>query len=127
VVSEDMVRQMEYGSVIVDVGIAEGGCCETSRVTNHAHPVYKKHGVTHYCVPNIASRVPHTASYALSNFFAPIMLRIAEEGGVDNLLRVDTGIRNGAYLYQGILTNKIIADTFNIPFQDIDLLMASFH
>jgi alanine dehydrogenase len=109
------------------VSIAEGGCIETSRVTNHTHPVFKKHGVTHYCVPNIAARVPHTASYALSNFFAPIMLRIGQEGGTDNLLKSDPGIRLGAYLYQGILTNKYIADTYNLPFQDFDLLMAAFH
>jgi alanine dehydrogenase len=127
VVTEDMVREMQMGSIILDISIAEGGCVETSRVTNHTHPVFKKHGVTHYCVPNIASRVPHTASYALSNFFAPIMLRIGQVGGADNLLKYDPGIRLGAYLYQGILTNKYIADTYNLPFQDFDLLMAAFH
>lgn len=127
VVTEDMIRQMQYGSVIVDVSIAQGGCFETSRVTNHTQPIFKKHGITHYCVPNIASRVPHTASFALSNFFAPIMQHIGQEGGVDTILKTDVGIRHGVYLYQGIMTNKYIADTFNIPFQDIDLLMAAFH
>jgi alanine dehydrogenase len=127
VVTEDMVREMQFGSVIVDVSIAQGGCFETSRVTNHAQPVYKKHGITHYCVPNIASRVPHTASYALSNFFAPITQHIGQEGGVDSILKTDPGVRQGVYLYQGIMTNKYIADTYNIPYQDLDLLMAAFH
>jgi alanine dehydrogenase len=127
IISEDMIREMQYGSVIVDVSIAQGGCFETSRVTNHTQPVYKKHGVTHYCVPNIASRIPHTASYALSNFFAPIIDHIGIAGGIDNILKSDIGIRQGVYLYQGIMTNKYIADTYNIPFQDIDLLMAAFH
>ncbi len=126
VVTEDMIREMQSGSVIVDVSIAQGGCFETSRVTNHTQPVFKKHGITHYCVPNIASRVPHTASYALSNFFAPIIQHIGSEGGVDAILKSDPGIRMGVYLYQGIMTNKYISETYNIPFQDIDLLMAGF-
>lgn len=126
VISEDMVREMRYGSVIVDVSIPQGGCFETSRVTNHTQPVFKKHGVTHYCVPNIASRVPNTASIALSNFFAPIMSHIAETGGISSVLKLDAGIRQGVYLYNGIMTNRFIADTYHIPFQDIDLLMAAF-
>lgn len=123
VVTEDMVKEMPYGSVIVDISIVGGGCCETSRATTHSNPVYKKHGVTHYCVPNISSRVPHTASFALSNFFTPIILRIGEEGGVDHFLRTEPGARCGTYLYNGILTNKYISDLFGIPFQDIELLM----
>lgn len=126
VVSEDMVKEMQYGSVIVDVSIPQGGCFETSRVTNHTHPVYKKHGVTHYCVPNIASRVPHTASFALSNFFAPIMNQIGDSGGISAVLKMDPGIRHGVYLYQGIMTNRYIAESFSLPWKDIDLLMAAF-
>ena len=127
VITEDMVRQMPYGSVIVDVSIVNGGCCETSRPTNHSQPVFKKHGVTHYCVPNISSCVPHTASYALSNVFAPILLNMCEEGGVENLLKTDQGVRQGTYLYNGILTNRYISDIFSIPFQDIELLMFPLH
>jgi len=127
VISEDMVRQMQQGSVIIDVSIVNGGCCETSHLTNHTHPVFKKHGVTHYCVPNISSKIPQTASYALSNFFAPILLKIADEGGIDNYLKTDAGFRKGTYLYNGILTNKYISDLFNISCQDIDLLMFPYH
>ncbi|MFW5707941.1 MAG: alanine dehydrogenase [Bacteroidota bacterium] len=126
VVSEDMVSQMKYGSVIIDVSIDQGGCIETSRVTNHAEPVFKKHGVTHYCVPNIASRVPHTASYSFSNFFAPVLISIGEHGGIVNMLKADNGVRQGAYLFNGTLTNQFIGESFNIPSQDIDLLMAAF-
>ncbi len=127
VISEDMVRQMQAGSIIVDVSIVNGGCCETSHITNHTHPVYKKHGVTHYCVPNISSKIPHTASYALSSYFAPVLIKIAEEGGIANYLKSDPGIRHGTYLYNGILTNKYISCRFNISCQDIELLMFPYH
>ncbi|HNW98197.1 MAG TPA: alanine dehydrogenase [Bacteroidales bacterium] len=126
VVTEQMVTEMKKGSVIIDVSIDQGGCVETSYVTNHTEPVFQKFGVTHYCVPNIPSKVPHTASYALSNFFAPILLRLGEEGGIDNLFKNDYGIRQGGYLYNGILTNKYIGEHFNLPYQDIELLMAAF-
>jgi len=127
VVTEEMVRQMKKGSVIIDVSIDQGGCIETSSPTSHASPVFIKHGVTHYCVPNIASRVPHTASYALSNLFTPILLRIGEEGGFDNVLRVNAGTRSGVYVYNGIFTNRFIADIYQLPSQDLDLLLAAFH
>ncbi len=126
VITEEMVSQMKYGSVIVDVSIDQGGCVETSRVTTHADPVFKKYNVTHYCVTNIPSRVPRTASYALSNFFAPVLLNIGEGGGVESLLKIDPGIKHGVYVYNGILTNAYIGELFNIPYQDIDLLMAAW-
>jgi len=118
---------MKYGSVIVDVSIDQGGCVETSRVTTHDQPVFKKYDVIHYCVPNIASKVPHTASYALSNFFAPVLLNIGEAGGIENLLKSDNGIRAGIYMYNGSITKKYISEQFHLPFQDIELLMAAFH
>ena len=126
IITEEMVKEMKPGSVIIDVSIDQGGCIETSRITTHADPVFSKYGVTHYCVPNIASRVPHTASYALSNCFAPTILNIGEEGGIDNILKSDYGLRQGVYIYNGTITNKYIADTFKLPFQDIELLMAAF-
>lgn len=126
VITEEMVGQMKYGSVIVDVCIDQGGCVETSMVTNHTDPVFKKFGVTHYCVPNIASKVPHTASYAFSNFFVPILLAMGDGGGIETLLKYDPGVRQGMYLFNGILTKQYIAESFGLPFQDIDLLMAAF-
>jgi alanine dehydrogenase len=126
IISEEMVKKMKPGAVIIDVSIDQGGCVETSHITTHQNPVFKKYDVIHYCVPNIASQVPHTASFALSNFFTPVMLRIGEEGGVDNLIRRDRGICKGVYLFKGILTRQSIGDTFNLPFQDIDLLLSAF-
>ena len=126
IVTEEMVKGMKPGAVIIDVSIDQGGCVETSRITTHQNPVFKKYDVIHYCVPNIASQVPHTASYALSNFFTPVMLSIGEEGGIDNLIKRDRGICKGVYVFKGILTSKPISDMFNLPFQDIDLLLAAF-
>jgi len=126
VVSDEMIAAMKTGAVIVDVSIDRGGCFATSRVTNHANPIYREHGVIHYCVPNIASRVARTASFALSNVFAPILLNIGEEGGIKNVLKRDKGVRHGAYIFNGILTNKYLGETYNLPYKDIDLMMAAF-
>jgi len=124
VVTESMVSEMKVGSVIIDVSIDQGGCFETSEVTNHSKPVFRKHGVIHYCVPNIASRVSRTASYALSTIFAPILLNIGEEGGVENVLRRDEGVRNGIYVYNGVLTSEVLGEMFKLPYKDINLFMA---
>ena len=124
-VNDNMVKCMKKGAVIVDVSIDQGGCFETSEVTNHEFPVFEKYGVIHYCVPNIASRVSQTASIALNNIFLPIMLNIGREAGIDNLIKQDQGIRNGVYLYKGMLTNKFLSDTYNIPFKDLDLLISA--
>jgi len=126
-ISEDMIKEMKEGSVLIDISIDQGGCFETSYPTTHKKPVFKKHGITHYCVPNIPAKVPQTSSEALNNIFVPILLDIGREGGVENLLKLDAGLRNGVYLYYGTLTNSIIGKYFNIPSQDIDLLMAAFH
>ncbi len=126
IVTEDMVSQMKKGSVIIDVCIDQGGCIETSQITNHANPVFQKYGITHYCVPNIASRVPCTASYALSNFLATILMKIADEGGINGALNNDHWLRYGVYLYNGILTNKAVSKLFKLPYQDVNLLIDTF-
>ncbi len=126
VVTEDMVKKMKEGAVIIDVSIDQGGCFETSHTTNHNEPVFKKFGVTHYGVPNIASSIPHTASYAFSNFFTPILLKIGEVGGIENMLKIDYGLRQGAYLFNGILTKPYIGEYFTLPYQDIELLIAAY-
>lgn len=125
VVSEEMVSEMSFGSVIIDVSIDQGGCFETSEVTNHSNPVFRKYGVIHYCVPNIASRVSRTASYALSNIFTPILLNMGEEGGMDALLWKDAQARSAAYLYRGAVTNRYVSDFCKLPFRDLNLLMAT--
>lgn len=126
IITEDMVSKMKDNSVIVDVSIDKGGCVETSEVTTHKKPTFKKHGVIHYCVPNIASRVARTASYALSNVITPTLIDTGNFGGVEEMIRRYKGIRNGVYVYKGSLTNKYLADTFNLPFKDLSLLIAGF-
>ena len=123
-VSEEMVSDMKKGAVVVDVSIDQGGCFETSEVTSHKKPTFVKYGVVHYCVPNIASRVSRTASMAISNIITPILLRIAEEGGVENTIRKHDSLRKGVYAFHGNLTNKVLSKNFNIPFVDLDLIMA---
>ncbi len=125
-VTENQVAQMKKGSIIIDLSMDEGGCFESSICTDLEHPVFVKHDVIHYCVPNVASRVSRTASIALSNIFAPIMLQIAEAGGVHQLIKDNYGISQGIYIYRGILTNNHIGKKFNIPSKDLGLLMAAF-
>lgn len=125
VVTEGMVSEMKTGSVIIDVSIDQGGVFETSEITNHTNPVFRKHGVIHYCVPNINSRVARTASYALSNIFSQVIVNMGDEGGFDGIMRKDAGLRNGVYIYNGILTNEFLGEKFNLPFKDINLLMAA--
>jgi len=122
IVTEEMVEQMKDGSVIVDVSIDRGGCFDTSEITSHKKPTFTKHGVIHYCVPNIPSRFARTASVSISNIFSPYLLSIAEEGGFENAARLDRSLQKGMYFYHGILTNRTVADWFNIPFRDINLL-----
>lgn len=123
VVTEDMVSKMKDFSVIVDVSIDKGGCIETSEVTSHDAPIFSKYGVIHYCVPNIASRVARTASYALSNVITPTILDTGEFGGLEVMIKSYQGIQNGVYIYKGVLTNKYLADTFGLPYKDINLLL----
>ena len=125
IVTEDMVRNMKAGAVIVDISIDQGGCFETSELTTHDQPTFKKYDVVHYCVPNIASRVARTASFSLNNIFAPILLSIGEEGGVENMLRGKRGVRCGLYMYNGILTKQGIGEWFQLPFHDVNLLIGN--
>jgi alanine dehydrogenase len=125
-VTEQMIRDMKFGSVVIDVCIDQGGCFETSEVTNHARPTFNKYGVVHYCVPNIASRVAQTASMALSNIFSPMMLEMAEQGGLNSMMRSHEGLRNGVYTYNGSVTNEYLAKTFDLPFKDLNLILAAW-
>jgi alanine dehydrogenase len=125
-IDEDMVQQMKEGSLIVDLSIDQGGCIETSKVRTLKNPSYVKYGVIHYCVPNIAARVGRTASIALSNVFSPLLLEMGEYGGIMNILKEKRGLRNGVYIYNGILTSNQLGEKFSIPSRDIDLLMAAF-
>lgn len=126
VVNESMVSEMKFGSVIIDISIDQGGVFETSQPTDHTSPTFVKFGVTHYCVPNIPSRVSHTASIALSNIMGPFLLKLGEEGGLENTLKTDKGARNGVYIFRGALTNRNFGEMYNIQSTDLNLLMAAF-
>ena len=123
VVNETMVEHMKKGAVIVDVSIDTGGCFETSEVTTHEKPTFIKNNVLHYCVPNIPSRYSKTASLSISNILTPYLHQIAEDGGLESAIRCNKGLKNGIYLYHGILTNKAIGDWFDLPDNDINLLV----
>jgi alanine dehydrogenase len=125
IVSEEIVAKMKPLSVIVDICIDQGGCFETSELTNHHKPTFLKYDVIHYCVPNITSRVCRTASYALSNTLTPLLLDIAESGSISNFIWENQPVRNGIYIYKGNLTNKHIGKRLNIYHKDIDLLIAA--
>ncbi len=125
-ITEEMVKGMKSGAVIVDISIDQGGCVETSECRDHGNPVYTRHGVVHYCVANIPSRVARTASIALSNVFTPILMDIGDAGSIENRLREDPGLRKGVYLFKGILTNTVIGRRFGILSKDLDLLLAAF-
>ena len=124
-VTEEMVMQMKKNSIIIDISIDQGGIFETSKATTHKNPVYTKHGVVHYCVPNIASRVARTASYAISNILASELEKLHVSGGTTQYLKTNPGVRSGVYLYNGVLTNENIGITQGIFSQDIDLLLAA--
>lgn len=123
VVSSTMVEQMKKGSVIIDVSIDMGGCFETSELTTHDKPTREKFGVIHYGVPNIPARYPRTSSVSISNIFTPYLLKIGEDGGLENSLRFDRGLRNGLYMYHGILTNKSVGEWFDLKYSDINFLI----
>ena len=123
VVTEEMIQNMKEGSVLVDVSIDQGGCFETSRVTTHEKPTFEKHGVIHYCVPNIASRVSRTASFALSNIFSPILVDMGNKGGCKELIAHNPGFRGGVYIYKGTLTSEVLGKVFDLKYKDIELLI----
>ncbi len=125
VVSEEMVSRMKPDSLIIDLSIDQGGCIATSEITTHSKPVFRKYDVMHYCVPNVASRVAHTATTALSNIFTPTILRAAEEGGVEAMIFSHKWFMKGVYTYKGSLTNESVARKFGMKFKNIELLMAA--
>jgi alanine dehydrogenase len=123
IVTEEMVQNMKQGSVIIDISIDQGGCFETSEITNHEKPTFEKFGITHYCVPNVASRVCRTASFALSNIFSPLLLKTGDSGGVGQLIKHDAGFRSGVYMYKGTITSEILGKVFDLKYKDIELLL----
>ncbi|EON76241.1 Alanine dehydrogenase [Lunatimonas lonarensis] len=125
VVTEEMVAQMMDGSIIIDVSIDQGGCIETAEATTHDNPVYTKHNIVHYCVPNIASRVARTASFSFSNIFTPMLLQMADLGGAEEMIFNYKWFMKGVYGYRGSLTNAYLARKFGMPHKELQLLLAA--
>jgi alanine dehydrogenase len=113
---------MRPNSIVIDVSIDQGGCFETSEITTLKNPTFKKFGVIHYCVPNIASRVALTSSTALSNIFAPYLLEIGDSGGIDDMIYNNKWFMRGVYAYKGAMVNEDIAKKFNLPYKDLGII-----
>jgi alanine dehydrogenase len=125
-ITEDMIRSMKKGAVVIDLSIDRGGCIETTECRALHDPVYEKFGVIHFSVWNLPSRVARTASIAFSNIFTPLLQNMADSGGITQLLKNDQGLRNGAYLFNGMLTNETLGQKFGILSKDLDLLISAF-
>ncbi|QRR01797.1 alanine dehydrogenase [Dyadobacter sandarakinus] len=125
IVTKEMVAKMKPGSVIIDVSIDQGGSFETSRMTTHKNPTFRYNDVIHYCVPNIPSRVAHTASTALSNVFLPFLLQTGTIGGIEEMIYANRWFMKGVYGHKGTLTNSHIARSFNMRYKDLTLLLAA--
>lgn len=124
VVSEEMIMDMKENAVIIDVSISQGGCFATSSLTSHDVPTFRKHGVIHYCVPNISSRVATTTSKALSNVFTPILLQMGDLGGVEDMMGAKDWFAKGVYAYKGYITSPFVANKFGVQYKDLELLLS---
>jgi alanine dehydrogenase len=125
VVTEEMVAAMRPNSIIIDVAIDRGGCFETSELTSYEEPTFLKHGVIHYCVPNIPSGFARTASQAISNVLMPLLLEISDEGGLEEMIWHKFNVREGVYLFKGSVTDIYISQKFDLKYTDLNLLIAS--
>ncbi|MFS8533711.1 MAG: alanine dehydrogenase [Limnochordales bacterium] len=122
-VTEDMVRQMKEGSVIVDVAIDQGGCVETAdRVTSHREPTYVKHGVIHYAVPNMPGAVPRTSTWALTNATLPYIQQVADKGFI-KAVQEDPALRKGVNCYAGCVTLDAVAAAHGLEYVELRQLV----
>ena len=117
VVSEDMVRSMKPGSVIVDVAVDQGGCIATTRETTHTDPIYMQHGVVHYAVGNMPGAVPYTSTYSLTNATLPYQLDVARLGALDAITHSES-LRHGLNTARGHITTDAVARELNLAFVD---------
>src|SRR3989338_8688837 len=113
VVTEEMLKTMQQGSVIVDVSIDQGGCIETSRPTKHSDPVFVKHGVTHYCVTNMPGAYPRTSTIALTNATLPYLLKLANNGLADSI-KNDGGLAKGVNTHDGHIAYRPVAEALGM-------------
>ena len=127
IISEDVIRTMKKGSLIIDLRINRGGCFETTCNLQKGHPtVFEKYDVRHYCIQNVSSRVARTTAMVLSNIFTPMIFQIGKAGGITQNVKSDIHYRSGLYLYSGKLVNGYVANHFNLPASDINLYLSVF-
>ncbi|GHT72943.1 alanine dehydrogenase [Bacteroidia bacterium] len=126
-ISKEAIRTMKKGALIIDLRVNQGGCFETTSFLPADHPlIFERHGVLHYCVPNLSSRVARTTAMALSNIFVPLIVQMGEQGGAATFPTADSGFRSGLYLYAGKLVNNYVAKHFNLPAHDIGLFLSAY-
>lgn len=123
-ITRAMLRRMRPGSVLVDVGIDQGGCAETSRPTSHAEPLYAEEGVLHYCVPNMPGAVPRTSTLALTQATLPHALALANLGWREAMRR-DAGLRQGLQIWNGAITYAPLAEELGVPCVSAEVAIAS--
>lgn len=119
VVSENVVEQMQPGSVIVDIAIDQGGCFATSEMTTHSNPTFIVHDVVHYCVGNMPGAVPHTSTYALTNQTLPYVVALANKG-LEEAVRDDRFLAKGINVYKGSVVHAPVAEAHELECVDID-------
>ncbi len=124
IVTDEMVKRMKKGAVIIDVSIDQGGCIETSRITTISDPVYRLHDVIHYCVPNMPAMVSRTASYGLNNASIDYIINIANNG-LSNALMGDEGLAKGICTHKGSCCNESLADTFGLEYRPLRISPAN--
>lgn len=122
-VTEDMVKKMKAGSVIIDVSIDQGGCIATSHPTTLSAPTFVQHGVTHYCVPNIPAAAARTASHALNNSVLPWVLEVANDG-LEKTLQGISPLRKGVYTFKSQCTQQAVASLIDCEYRNIDTLLS---
>ncbi|MEA3450402.1 MAG: alanine dehydrogenase [Bacteroidota bacterium] len=126
IITDFLVSLMKKGSVIVDLKVDSGSIIETSKITSFEKPTFEHHEVIHYCVPNLASRVAYTSSVAISNLLSPPLIEILQQGSIIPFLQYETKFRHGTYLFKGVLTNKMLAETLELDYTDINFIIHVF-
>ena len=122
VVTEEMVKEMQPGSVLVDISIDQGGCFETSRMTTHSDPTYVVHNVVHYCVGNMPGAVPHTSTYALTNATMPYVIALADHG-LEAAVKADLALAKGVNVYKGQVVYEPVAEAHGLESVELDSLI----
>lgn len=121
-VTQDMVRTMKPGSVIIDVAVDQGGCVETTRPSTHSDPIHVVDGIIHYGVSNMPGAVPRTSTYALSNATLPYLMKLAEEG-IQNAIRNDPALAKGVNVYQGKITYEAVAGALGLEYTPLESMI----